>query len=189
MYNFKDLTMYRPCRVKQHTVYAQIVKPHRGIYNKLLDYTENTTVERCVVLSGYQGEVWVISKEELRTLYMNPRTGLPVSESNLNKMRTDWVLVQSSLEQPHYYARFIPREITLTIDRGIYCESVNNSFCEHGLGDFIICEMKNGKAVANSFRCINGIVFANMFECKDLDKYIHKSSIMTKVPLPMNNFI
>lgn len=167
----KSLFWLNQANDKYNELLALVQSSGNGSYNKP-GYV--VTEDRPFVLSGTEGEMWVVSANELVSNYLFLENGQPVAiNANLVSRRCDangnmpWHRIRAKvLGMSHTMACFVPlnQKFQLSTKDGVVNVNDPNSLVKHGKGDFIVCEkMPNGQPNLNDIKVVNGLVFGGTY--------------------------
>lgn len=141
-----------------------------SLYDYLSTHAYIVDEKKRYVLSGTQGELWVIDPYKLQKTYIFA-TGEEISISSLQKRMNsnkciDWQLLETKVENNYNYACFVPKKQKLTIQTAWGSTLVGNAPClKHGKGDFVVCsDGGNGQPNLNDRWIVNGLIFRDTYD-------------------------
>lgn len=173
--NIDDAKNYKKCSMKSYEVYACIPEAGTCIINRLhntdlykrykKDYMKAEQAKKYqglplangnqVCIYGVAGEFSLVPLQVVLNNYVLDN-GMSVSEDELKKR---WVKLKAKSNFREFFACFVPKIQIEHLGR----MTVNDSYVNHGKGDFIVCDSINGKPNMNTRRVVNGLIFSNTY--------------------------
>ena len=172
--------LWKKTSIKKYNAYASIPPIGTDIYNKLDGITYKTTTSYPVVLTGTTGEKIVISLKQLITGYVTIE-GKTINEQYIKDLYTKAKINNKNVtvvkpfricnipDNKNLMATFVSSDIQFRIGDTV----VNADNIDHGVGDFIVCDVVDGPDF-NSIRCINGAIFPNMYNMRNFPNIKYK---------------
>lgn len=191
--DINDISNYKACYKKDYSVYACIPESDTIIINrfnnpelyvrlgkkdfftaeqvhkhnllqKYSEYIQNGQLQvvkdSCICLYGTVGELQLISIREFVNTYTF-ENNQQITSQNIDRLGDNWCVVTpiKPMLDIMYSACFVPKIQIEHLGR----MTVNDSYVNHGKGDFIVCDSINGKPNMNTRRVVNGLIFANTY--------------------------
>lgn len=169
-------TKKRPC-----SVWARRVSKGVTIYNIYTGNIEESTDERCIMITGVVNESYLISEEQLK------RDFLDVNNKPIRSISDSWELVKLNSDfNDRYMAIQCPIEVgTYPVKQGNTTVYANNAKTTgHGLGDYIVAyAMPNDVPDMSTLRVVNCSVFKSVY---DMHEFGEPQSFVAVAKKPNN---
>lgn len=149
----------------EYSVQAMMVSKETSFHNDLeeTDYTV-TDDGVTVILKGSVGEMWASKLPKVISTYTKPDHSALCEEDFAEK--DSWVEIITRQEPDTYFAMYVPRNITVTVETawGDVLHT-NMPTAPHGDGDYIICRAgEDGNPDLSDVWIVNGVVFPEYYD-------------------------
>ena len=154
---------YKPCTKIEYDIQMYIPEYGTKVHNFLEDSDYETNENKPVVLVGTAGEEWTVKMSKLTTAYTFD--GKPITEEIVKSKLSDG--------QKHTIRAIAGAETMFAVQTNEQVEvktpwgevlKANRNGVEHGSGDYLICESKDGKPDFDNSWVINGLIFPKTYK-------------------------
>lgn len=174
-----NLDKWKKTSKKNYEVYVCRMPLNSRVVNRLDGASYITTKDRPYVISGTQGERYVIGADELRSTY----TYLDGSEIIPDNLRSeivalnsencnDWVKIRTrtGIKNAINWAFHVPTDVVNLPVHTYYGDTMYANRQEpginHGNGDFLVCTDAGGQPNMNNMWVVNGLVFESTYDMR-----------------------
>ena len=170
-----------------YTIQGMMVSKDLSFTNDLegTDYTAKPNGED-VVLKGTSGEMWIAPLSKVQSTYTKPNG----AKLTADDFKADTYIDLKTKADPNAnFACYVPLGYKVEVKTAwgdiLYA---NRPEVQHGLGDYLVCNAKNGKADLSDVWVVNGVTFPDTYDVKngpvigtvkEIEKYGHASLDVT----------
>jgi hypothetical protein len=148
-----------------YQVQAKMVSKPTHVYNalELVSYdVEDDNVS--VVLKGTLDEEWVTKVSKVIKTYEN-LDGSAITEEQFISSKDEWTTIKTKATPGANYALLVPADTILEVQTAwgdvLY---TNASKVDHGKGDYLVCNNKDGVPDLSDVWVVNGALFAKTYD-------------------------
>lgn len=181
---FEQPEVVQQLKGRTYFTYNEVVKikdENPALFEYLREKAYIVDRNKRFVLSGTQGELWVIDAQKLARTYTFS-TGEEINKTTLGSRYSisglDWQQLETrGADSGLTYACFVPKEQSLQIQTAWGSTLRCNAPCvSHGKGDFIVCAGNaDGSPNLGDRWVVNGLIFGDTYDNRGWSSNLHSS--------------
>ena len=159
-----------------------VCKPPIGTQvNNIFEGSQYVTNEqKPFILSGTQGEQWVIDEGKLTTTYVTQ--GIKLRDDGY----LEWTRITTRQDNTINWAFHVPLSVQNMPVQTSWGDILyaNRTGVKHGSGDFLVCSDAGGRPNLQDVWIVNGMIFPNTYDLHNFGDEIKNSIKNTNTPVP-----